>query len=331
MEPYFFLIIATCFAGLIIIAIMMIVRYIVRAGEDRSLLLTVIVDFQRNPSLSLFQFFLWTIVISFGILLIYIIRFQFGLFDFPKSEEFFPSSILVLMGISTAVPVLRTKIRFDKQEKSSDHEISSRHFSKLPARKMKEFTLDELKDKFPNQMRNVKEEDFKKLATNEKQLKDFLLEKLSISAGFTAMLQEDNKVTLTKVQMFIWTWISIIIYLTILFANVIEASNSGIIESIELETNNQTLPVKVNIPNCTDPIQKKDVRCLNMPDLDPTLVALMGLSQVAYLGGEFYQSRLKPDPIMGLTMRFSKGEISKDEFLDGLKTIQKSKSEDKDE
>jgi hypothetical protein len=63
---------------------------------------------------------------------------------------------------------------------------------------------------------------------------------------------ENSKPALTRFQMFGWTWIGIIIYLAILFSWV----------AIEPLTS------------------------LTLPDIDPTLVILMGLSQGGYSGGK---------------------------------------------
>lgn len=76
------------------------------------------------------------------------------------------------------------------------------------------------------------------------------------NAGFSSMLQEKGKLTLTRFQMFGWTWIGITVYLIILFSNVTDNVNSGNFEALIL------------------------------PDIDPTLVVLMGMSQGAYVGGK---------------------------------------------
>lgn len=76
------------------------------------------------------------------------------------------------------------------------------------------------------------------------------------SARFSSMLQEKGKPTLTRFQMFGWTWIGITVYLIILFSNVTENVDNGNFEELIL------------------------------PDIDPTLVFLMGMSQAAYLGGK---------------------------------------------
>jgi hypothetical protein len=72
--------------------------------------------------------------------------------------------------------------------------------------------------------------------------------------GFETMLEENNKPTLTRYQMFAWTWIGAIIYLMILFSY-----TTGMLGNI---------------------------RQLGVPDISPVFVFLMGISNVGYLGGK---------------------------------------------
>jgi hypothetical protein len=67
------------------------------------------------------------------------------------------------------------------------------------------------------------------------------------------MLMENDKPTVSRFQMFSWTWISIIIYLGYFFSQI-------------------TLLTDVNI--------------LTVPDIPQVFVYLMGLSQVAYVGNK---------------------------------------------
>jgi hypothetical protein len=69
-----------------------------------------------------------------------------------------------------------------------------------------------------------------------------------------SMLQENNTLELTRLQMFSWTLVSITIYLLLLYSTVV--SKMG------------------------------DAQNLILPDIDGTLVVLMGLSQAGYLGGK---------------------------------------------
>jgi len=73
-----------------------------------------------------------------------------------------------------------------------------------------------------------------------------------IRPGFGEMLREFGKPTLARFQMFAWTWIGITVYLAVFFSTVSENS--------------------------------QNVQNLAVPDVDPTLVILMGLSQFAFLG-----------------------------------------------
>jgi hypothetical protein len=152
------------------------------------------------PALSIFQFLLWTFIILFVFLTIYLIRIFGGVFDPPQAS--LPINILALMGISVAVPATSYVISAYRY-KSAEQKEKSR-MEKKPA--------------------------------------------------FSTMLTEDNRPTLSRFQMFAWTWISIAIYLAVFFLDV--------------------------------SIISRPVEQLRLPDIDPTLVILMGLSQAAYLGGK---------------------------------------------
>ena len=196
---------------LVILGIIGITVKILHKGIRRSFV-EIIKDREGFPSLSLFQFFLWTTVISFGFLSIYLsiylIRIMNGVYSPPLEE--IPTGILALMGISTAVPIARSKM-------VSAHLTESKNVHKL-----------------------------------------------------SSILQDkEGRPTLAKFQMFIWTWIAIIIYLVILFSSVSEIGEPDYeVENIECKDNKYS--------------------CLAFPDIDPSLVVLMGLSQTAYLGREYY-------------------------------------------
>lgn len=230
---------------LILAIIFVIIQRIVHSGDDKADLMTVLSDVKLIPSLSLFQFFLWTLVVGFGFLFVYFVRLLGGAYDYPS--EFFPYSLLALMGISSVVPTIRYKIRTDEAK--------------------------EISEKLTEKQKNV-------VAEQEKNIS----EKSSVRGNFKSILQENGKVTLTRVQMFVWTWISIIIYLSILFSTTIDADYTGVIETIG----------KVDCKNLSE---KNDLRCLGLPDIDTSLVVLMGLSQGAYLGSEFYSSKKNIDEI----------------------------------
>ena len=79
--------------------------------------------------------------------------------------------------------------------------------------------------------------------------------------SFSTMLEEDDKPTLTRFQLFIWTWIGIAIYFFIFLAML---TKHGALQAVEN---------------------------LYLPDIDPTLVILMGISQGAYIGGKLIPSQ----------------------------------------
>jgi len=142
-------------------------------------------------------------VIIFAFFAVYLIRILGGISAPP--QDGIPVNLLVLMGISVAVPV-------------ASHTISS-YMHSSPGTLTKERPL---KNKMPE---------------------------------FADMLKEYGKPTLTRVQMFGWTWIGIIIYLSTFFSYVLSTSAT--------------------------------VKNLTLPDIDTTLVILIGLSQAAYLAGKF--------------------------------------------
>ncbi len=169
---------------------------------------THLVDIMRDddwyPSLALFQFVMWTSSIGFLFLGVYLTRAFAGVIAFPPA---IPTNLLVLMGISVAVPIVSGGISGIK------------------------YTTDTPKER-PDKLK-----------------------------PFSSMLEENNKPTLARFQMFIWTWLGIIIYLALFIAMI------------------------------TQPGALENVENLSLPDIDPTLVALMGLSQAAYIGGKAVASQ----------------------------------------
>lgn len=84
--------------------------------------------------------------------------------------------------------------------------------------------------------------------------------------------------------MFSWTWISIAIYLVILSSVVSEVVNNEINSAEQCKIKNSTQSTTDNQNN-----SNKELKCvtdLTLPDIDPALVVLMGISQGAYLGGK---------------------------------------------
>lgn len=198
----------------IILGILGFTIKILQIGIKRSFT-EIIRDREGFPSLSLFQFLLWTTVVSFGFLSIYLIRIMNGVYSPPLEDT--PIGILAMMAISTAVPIARSKM----------------------------------------------------ISTN---LKPKTNQKLS-----SILQDKEDRPSLAKFQMFIWTWIAIIIYLIILFSSVSEIGESDYeVENIECKENKYS--------------------CLAFPDIDPSLVVLMGLSQTAYLGREYYNRNKEIKP-----------------------------------
>jgi len=154
-------------------------------------------DERWRPSLALFQFFLWTIIISFSYLFIEFLRLRAGVVTFPGTP---PLNLLILMGISVAVPIASNKIS--------------------PI-----ILLNEKPEPRPETLPRMK-----------------------------TIFLENGKLTLSRLQMFLWTGIAAVVYIFLLV--------------------NTTLA------------SAKDVSALALPDIDVTLVVLMGLSQGAYLGGK---------------------------------------------
>ncbi len=148
------------------------------------------------PSLSIMQFFAWTLVISFVFFFIYFVRIHGGVYDILPSM---PSNLLALMGISVASPIAGGGVATVKYNISSGR---------------------------------TKPKDLPKFGT---------------------MLLENGKPSLTRYQMFLWTWIGILIYLWIFVSNITDV---------------------------------QDLAKLSMPDIDSTLVILMGLSHSVYIGGK---------------------------------------------
>lgn len=146
------------------------------------------------PSLSLFQFLVWTVVISFSYVWITTIRFFSG--DLTFATEI-PSNLYLLLGISVAVPLI--SIGYTKS--TYKPETPAKPPEKLPP--------------------------------------------------FGMMLKHKGKIALNRFQMFLWTIVSVFLYLSVVVGTVY-----GV-----------------------------DAAALSLPDIDPTLLYLMGLSQTGYLGG----------------------------------------------
>ena len=86
----------------IVLVLALIVWGIIKHGKGQRFWDIVRAD-DWYPSLSIFQFLLWTFVVIFAYLGVYLIRMSAGVFT-PMSG--FPPNLLTLMGISISVPVV---------------------------------------------------------------------------------------------------------------------------------------------------------------------------------------------------------------------------------
>ena len=157
-----------------------------------------------DPSLSVFQFFLWTIILMFVLFSAYFIRIFGGVIEVIPGPP--PVALLALTGISIVTPF-------------GSSLISSLRYPKADT------VMEETSDSSQN-----------------------------IRPPLGEMLREFGKPSLSRFQMFGWTWISIIIYLAIYGAEISKDYT--------------------NVVN------------LSIPDVFPLLVGLMGLSQVVFLGAK---------------------------------------------
>lgn len=176
------------------------------------------------PSLSKFQFLIWTITLIFSYLSIYIYRILNNVYEAIPIPSL---NVILLMGISIATPLtseVLSGIKYAPPQK--DEEKESEDEEKLPGT----ITPEEIAQR-------------KLKVAHDKQTKKF-----------SAMLMQRWSPSLSRFQMFAWTFVSVIVYL------------SQVIYVICYEA---------------------DVTKIILPDIDSTLVALMGLSQGAYVGGKF--------------------------------------------
>ena len=224
-DPYLRIILGSVIALIIMLIIFYSAKTIIEKkkfypGDVRRIRFIDIIRGQdMDPSLSIFQFMLWTGVIIFAFTAVYFIRILGGVY-YPPAHGI-PVFLLALMGISVGVPLVSNVI---SAYKYSPKQVEFRKESP-PA-----------------------ESDQEKAGGNTNIASAMIkpLPKLS------EMLNEYGKPSLGRFQMFAWTWISIIIYLFVFFSAVFANANNP--------------------------------STLELPDIDPTLVVLMGLSQFAFLG-----------------------------------------------
>jgi hypothetical protein len=243
------IIFSSIIALIIVFVIFYIAKYIIEkkklySGDIRRIRFTDIIRGQdMDPSLSIFQFLLWTGVVIFAFTAVYFIRILGGVYYPP--EHGIPEFLLVLMGISTGVPIVSNIISAYKYT--------------------------------PKQVEFHKEpppptESDQEVVGGNTNLKSSMIKPLP---KFAEMLNEYGKPSLGRFQMFAWTWISIIIYLFVFYSTVVSTANSP--------------------------------STLALPDIDPTLVVLMGLSQFAFLGSKAGTSEMEITKIFP-----SKGTIIRD-------------------
>jgi len=156
----------------------------------------IVRDGSGFPSLARFQFLFWTIIIMYAVLSVFFTRLFMGNPEIPID---IPENLLILMGISIAVPFVSMPL--------SGIKYGDRRPSKG--------TIDDA--------------DRRSLST---------------------MLMENGKITVSRFQMFAWTWISIIVYLGYFFSHILTS----------------------------------DVNELSVPDIPQIFVFLMGLTQAGYVG-----------------------------------------------
>jgi hypothetical protein len=194
----------------IVLSIFLIVYLIIRGIRKRQQtkikpkFWDIIRDDNWYPSLAIFQFLLWTGIVLFAYLGISLTRLISGVGPFIEM----PNSLLLVMGISAAVPVTGAAISIFKYDGTTPTGVAP----------TKEVPSDQIRRKLPD---------------------------------FKTMLMENDRITLTRFQMFAWTWIGIIAYLGLLFIEV--GGKFGNFENLLL------------------------------PGLPLLFISLMGLSQVTYL------------------------------------------------
>lgn len=182
---------------LIVVLLFFIVNWSLReSGNPKSKFEDIIRDGSGFPSLARFQFLLWTFVVMFAVMSVFFTRLLMGN---PEIPDEIPNNLLILMGISIAVPFVSIP-------------LSNRKYG----------------DRRPT-----------KGVIND-----------VVRRPLATMVMENDKITVSRFQMFAWTWISIIIYLGYFFSNILTSNAST----------------------------------LTVPDIPEIFVILMGLTQAGYLG-----------------------------------------------
>lgn len=182
-----------------------IIKHIRKGSRIKIKFWDIIRDENWYPSLAYFQFLLWTVIVMFTYFGLNLARYFSGSVTFLGM----PENLVILMGLSAAVPVINNVVSQVKY--ASTTPVSEPPTRVPPAAETRNKNLP----------------------------------------GFKTILMENDKITLPRFQMFAWTWISIIVYLVLVYSKV--ATGLGNVEN------------------------------LSLPDLNILFVTLMGLSQGAYV------------------------------------------------
>ena len=237
------------FAFLIVVLVLVVVvSWAVRKyGDKEYTFIDIIYDAKGFPSLSKFQFLVWTIIISFLFAVVAFIRILSGTLDSPVV---IPENLIYLLGISIGVIPVASYISKDKYGESL--KTSNETEMIVNSKKQIEYLEDQLEvERARARGRRRK--------PSVQQPPPYSPPKKRIRKNFWTMLMEGGIPSLTKFQMFTWTWIAVGIYV-LTFLRIIGGFVSGTIT---------------------------DVSSVVLPDVSFTLVVLMGLSQGAYAGGKW--------------------------------------------
>jgi hypothetical protein len=191
-------------------------------AKDKGWKLSLLEAMKSNdelPSLANLQLFMWSVIIVFAFLTVYLVRVSGGVFDPPTG--ILPENILKILGISAVVPAASLGLNHNKYR---DVHIASRSVAADPN--------GTIAQRFAH---------------------------LKAHSGWSSILLEGGSSSITRLQMFVWTWIGIFIYLTVFF---------GYLYTLTLSSS---------------PTQFNEV---SLPDIDPTLVVLMGISQGSFVAGK---------------------------------------------
>jgi hypothetical protein len=185
--------------------------------------------------------------------------------NLPAVSPDIPENLLILIGISVSVTPVSIYVSKKKYEEQTPE-------SKIADKQLKASEKNGtpiIKDE--NEKTPVKEATEKEITQNE-------IDERRRARGYGSMLLEDERPSITRFQMFSWTIIGVLIYAGIFIKQ---------LYSFTIAT----------------PGNFSDV--LILPDIDFALVALMGLSQAAYVGGKYVSptkpkifSSISPNPVM---------------------------------